>query len=509
MYLIGLDVGSTNWKAALYSVKGKLISAVDYPTPVRKDGRGNIYYDPKQLWKIYCTLIKKIAKKAGNPELIKAISIASMAEAGGLVDKNGQPVSSIIPWYDRRTIPQKNEILEKIKKEKVFEITGVNLSHIHSICKIKWFKSNEKKAFKKAAKWVCVPDYLVKRLSGVWATDYSIASRTALFDIRTKSWSKKMLSFAGIHESFLPQTFPPGTVVGNISKGAGMECGLSVNTKVVLGGHDHVVGSLGAGLFSQGKALDSIGTAESVCVPLNSIKNLKKYYKSGISFGCYTYGNMYYAMSGLYSAGGIIEWLRLHFYKENLDKNKAYKLMIKEADMSGPGSGGLILLPHWLGMGAPFGIREARGTIIGLTPETSRGDIVNAAYEGLSYEYRILMENIEQTIGFCIKQVVVIGGGSKNIIWLKRKANITGKNLVVVSSSETVCLGAALLAGLGSGLIKNPGGFIRIENRKQIQNSKKLKGFYADKYNEYIRIHRQIMPLWQKNHQHHKDSSLL
>ncbi|OGF47525.1 MAG: hypothetical protein A2452_02395 [Candidatus Firestonebacteria bacterium RIFOXYC2_FULL_39_67] len=498
MYLLGLDIGTTNWKANLYDLKGRLIISVSHPAPVKKDKSGNSYYDANQMWKIFCVLIRQAVIKVKNPELIKAISFASMAEAGCLADENGLPLTHIIPWFDKRTIPMMKKILRKISKKEIFGITGVNLTHIFSICKIIWFKEHERIAFKKAAKWVCVPDYLIKRISGEWATDYSIASRTALFDIKNKKWSKKMLDFAGIKESFLPKAFPSGTFVGNVTEKASKECGLSINTKVVLGGHDHVCGSLGAGLFSEGKALDSMGTAESICVPLENIDNLNKYFNSGFSFGCYTFGSMYYAMAGLYYSGGIIEWLMREYYETDQKKSKIYKTMIKDAKGSKPGSNGLYVLPHWLGIGAPYGLREAKGMIIGFHPDTTKGDLINAAYEGLAYEYRLLIETAEKTVGFKAKEIIVIGGGAKNKLWLKRKADILGRTLTVPEVSESVCFGAALLAGLGSNTIKDPVSFVNRNKKELIKAGKKLKDFYNNEYlNHYMRIYRQNLPYWK------------
>jgi len=496
MYLLGLDAGTTNWKANLYDLKGRLVFSVSCPAAVKKDKAGNSYYDAGEMWKLFCGLIRQAVKKAGRPERIKAVSFASMAEAGCLVDEAGLPLTEIIPWFDKRTVPQVEVVLRKISKKELFVITGLNFNYIFSLCKILWFKKYRKTAFKRAAKWVCVPDYLIKRLSGVWATDFSIASRTALFDLRAKKWSKKMLGLAGLKESFLPEVFPSGTVAGRVTKKAAGECGLSPETKVVLGGHDHLCGSLGAGLFSEGKVLDSIGTSETLAVPLKNITNLKKHFKSGISFGCYPYGGLYYAMSGLYYSGGLSEWLLREYYAPG-KKERLYEKMLEDAKSSRPGSNGLYLFPHWLGMGAPHRKRNARGMITGFSPETKRGDLVNAAYEGLSYEFRLLLETVEQTLGFKAQEIIVIGGGAKNKLWLKRKADILARNLTVPQIGEAVCFGAALLSGLGAGLIREPEKFAAKHKKELIKKDKKLTAFYNKEYQEHYRkLYLLNLPYW-------------
>ena len=499
MYLLGLDVGTTNWKANLYDLKGKLVVSVSQPTPVRKDKRGNSYYDAEEMWKIFSSLIREVSGKVKDPASITAVSFASMAEAGCLVDEDGLPLTHIIPWFDQRTMPEAEQILKRISKKEIFGMTGINLTYIYSICKILWFKKYEKTAFKKAAKWVCAPDYLIKRMSGKWATDYSIATRTALFDIKNKKWSKRLLKIIGIKESFLPQAYPSGTLIGNITEKASKECGLPVTTKVVLGGHDHICGSIGVGLFSEGKGLNSMGTTECVCIPLKKLDNLKKYFKSGFSFGCYTHGDMYYALAGIYYSSGIIEWLAREFYVKEKKKSKIYEAMIKDAKNSKPGSNGLYVFPHWLGIGVPFGLRDARGFVFGFQPNTTKGDLVNATYEGLSYEYRLLMETAEKELGFRTKELLVTGGGAKNKFWLKIKADILQKKLTVPLVPESVCFGAALLAGLGSGVIKDPKKFVNSYKKEVTKNTPKMKSFYDDQYkNHYMKIYRQNLPYWGK-----------
>lgn len=501
MYLLGLDIGTTNWKANLYDLKGRLVKSVSTPTPLRKDGRGNNYYDPGELWSTFCRLTKLIAGSVRAPEQIVSISFGSMAEAGLIVDASGKPLSHIIPWFDKRTLLQAEKLQKKISKETIFNITGINLQYIFSVCKILWLKENDNKAFKKAKKWLCVPDYLVYKFSGVMATDYSIASRTALFDLREKKWSKRMLKASGISEAFLPVALPSGTAVGNITAAASKECGLSVKTRVVLGGHDHLCGGLGAGIYKEGVFCDSMGTSESAVVPLKNLRNLKKYYKTGFSFGCYVFGGLYYAMSGIYLSGGLIDWLAGVFYggSAHRKKNELYELLIKDANSSVPGSGGLMVYPHWLGIGAPHVLRHARGVMAGFTPESKKEDIINAAFEGLAFEYRLTLETLEKAVNFKFKVIKTIGGGSRNRTLLQRKADIMGRDLLVPHVFESVCFGAALLGGLGAGVIKDPQELIKNFKQDIIRHDKKLFLYYNKYYKEhYLKLYANILPYWEK-----------
>jgi len=481
MYLLGVDIGTTNWKANLYDYNGKLIASAKIPTKVNKDKFGD-YYNPYILWKSFSQLTREILSKIKSPSSIKALSIASMAEAGLIIDKFGKPIYHIIPWYDKRTVKQKEWLEKKISKSNIFKITGLNLTYIFSALKIQWLKENVKRDFTRSSKWLCIPDFLNYKLTGEFATDYSIACRTALFDIKLKKWSKLMLDILEIKENFLPKTFPSGTVIGNITPKASEETGLTTSTRVVLGGHDHLCGSIGAGILEEGSLLDSIGTAESIVTVMHNLKCMNKIYKSGFSVGCYPYKELYYIMSGIYYSGGLIEWFIREFCNKNLDKEKIYNKLIKDAEKSKTGSNGIIVFPHWLGSTIPYRNLNSKGAILGLTPTVTKNDILNGIFEGLSFEFKQLLEVMEDTIDIKLNKIIVIGGGSKNKIWLKRKSNILGKRLIVPHINEAVSLGASLLAGIGIKDIKRPDDIIKNFNRKLIYPDKYSKKIYDNIY---------------------------
>ncbi len=456
MYLLGIDIGTTNWKANLYDYRRKRVASASLPTATRQDRKGRHYYSPGELWSSVCRLTRQIIRQIKDPSQIKAVGFASMAEAGLLVDSRGKPLTDIIPWYDNRSIKEKEFLEKKLGRFEIFKTTGLNLTHIYSATKILWLSRHERAVFKEASKWLCVPDYLINKLTGEYATDYSIATRTAAFDMRKKAWAPCMLEALGVKESFFPKASVSGAVVGAVTGKACEESGLAAGTKICLGGQDHIVGAFGAGIFKPGDLLDSMGTAEVLLAVVKEPRRLKEIYNSGFSMGCYAVDGLYYIMAGIYCSGGLTEWFMNEFYGSSLTAAEKYARLAEDLKTAGKGERGVLALPYWLGRGAPLKDAGAKGALLGLTARTTRADILLAIYEGLSFEFRQLVEAMEKSTRIPVNTISLIGGGTKNKFWLEKKADIIGRKLLLPLISESVCFGAALLAGAGSGEIEAP-----------------------------------------------------
>ncbi len=486
MYLLGIDIGTTNWKANLYNYRGKLVASASLPAATRIDKRGRHYYAPGELWSSVCRLTRQIARQINDPSEIKSVGFASMAEAGLLVDGSGKELTAIIPWYDNRSIPEKEFLEKKLGRFEIFKTTGLNLTHIYSATKILWLKKHERAVFKKASKWLCVPDYLINRFTGEYATDYSIATRTAAFDMKRKKWAPDILDALGVKENFFPKASVSGTVAGEVNEKASAESGLAEGTKICLGGHDHIVGAYGAGILKPGDLLDSMGTAEVLLSVVKEPRRLKQLYESGFSMGCYAVNGLYYIMAGIYCSGGLTEWFMSEFYGSSLSPEAKYARLGEDLKRAGKEEGEVLVLPYWLGRGAPLKDASAKGALLGLTAGTTRADILRAIYEGLSFEFRQLVEAMEGSTGIPVKSISLIGGGTRNKFWLEKKADIIGRKLLLPRRSESVCFGAALLAGAGSGEVAEPGKLMdAFKHEYIVANLKKHRAYeelYRGKY---------------------------
>lgn len=502
-YLLGIDIGTTNWKVCLFDTFGKTINVERTPTIVHHDKHGCAYYQPEEIWKQVCRLIRKTIRITGLRDQIRALAVASMGETGIPLDKNGKCVYPAIAWFDTRTEPQKQWFEKCLGNVPIYKITGLNLHYIYSANKILWLKSNHPDIYRRTVDWLCLPDYLVYRMTGEKVTEYTIASRTMLLDLKALTWSKKMLDVSGINERLLPRIVPSGTAVGKITKQASLDTGLSMDTIVVTGGHDHVCSSFAAGVTQPGKYLDSIGTAETVLTPVDKPVLTKNVFNTGLSYGMHVSKQQRYIKGGLYGSGGSIEWFIDRFYATNKStKNELYRMLINEATASVPGSRGIFFLPHLQGSCAPYRDVYSRAAFIGLTSKHNRSDIINSIFEGLCYQSRQLLETIEKVLNKKCGDVVVVGGATKNEHWMQVKANIFYRRLIMPQIDESASLGAAMLAGLGAGVYKNESELmneIKIA-KKYFKPNKSLTEIFDKRYEIFKNIYPALKGInWEIN----------
>lgn len=208
--LMAIDMGTTHIKVATFDLEGNLHTVEMSRTNTKSLGVGQAVYDPEEIWDSVVELLRKTAAQLGPGQRVLSISVASMGEAGLLLDEQDRPLTPIISWFDVRGKEVMEGWYEKISPEECFAITGLNYNYIYSLFKLLWYKQNQPEIFRQAVKWLCMPDYIYFRLTGEFATDYSIASRTMLFDIRQRKWSERLLQLAELDEELLPPAYQGG-----------------------------------------------------------------------------------------------------------------------------------------------------------------------------------------------------------------------------------------------------------------------------------------------------------
>ncbi len=471
MYLLGLDIGTTNCKAILFDVEKNEEIVYSRKTKTHYTKEGYVFFEPTEIWDSVCSLIQEVTGKVSHSCEIKGLSIASMAETGIPLDKKGTPVYHAIAWFDPRTKPQTEWWQNNFGSYKVYEITGLPLDYIFSVNKIMWIRENELDIYKRMKKWLCIPDFIIYKLTGEYVTDYSIASRTMALDIRNRAWSSEMLNAVEIDTAVMPPISPSGKIVGKVSSRASSETGLGRDTLVVTGGHDHLCGALAAGVYQEGQVLDSIGTSETILTVIKEPVLNKELFNFNLLCGCHVAKNRYYIAGGMPSAGLMLDWCKNEFTSEK-DKveEKVYQRLKEKAETIEAGSNGLFFLPHFRGSSTLYGDPASRGAFIGLREFHQKAHIVKSVIEGLCYESLSLMQVLESALGWKLSYFTAL---CKNDLWLKIKADVTGKILRILPNREPTALGAALLAGIGIGVYKN-----EVDALKKIDQ--KWKNIYPD-----------------------------
>lgn len=452
--LLGLDVGTSSLKAVAYDpVGGRVVAQAAEPTPQAHPRPERTEYDGALVWRGLSLCMRRVTEALPTSARVVAVAAASMGEAGLPLDAAGDPLHPIIAWHDPRSEPQAEFLRREIGSEALHRITGQQVRHVFAACKLLWLREHAPAVMERLALWLSMEDYALWRLSGVAATDYSMASRTMLFDQATAAWSDTMLSICGISADALPRPHPGATVIGHVTAPAAAQTGLAEGTPVVTGGHDHLCGALAAGAVETGRFLDSSGTAQSMLMPVECFHGGGGVFRAG--FSCYRHvlRGRYMIQGGLNTAGAALEWVvRLGATPASPDE---YEALMRAAEESGAGARGVFCLPYFRGSTSPTNDAAARAAFIGLHLSHTRGDMLRAVIEGLAYYLRSNLERMAQVGPAAPGYMLAIGGANRHPLVLQVKADVCNRPVVAPAVPEAVAVGAALLAGLGAGIFRD------------------------------------------------------
>jgi xylulokinase len=448
--LLGLDVGTTNLKVVAYAPeRGAIVAVARRPTRTHRPRPGWAEFDADELWADTALALREIMDRVASTT-VEGIAIGSMGESGVLLDEHMQPVAPMIAWYDRRTEDHAAWWRNAMDPWSIYQITGLIVDGKFSVNHLLWLREHTPERFGAARRWLCVPDFLAWKLCGEQVTDSSIASRTMLFDQRRRDWSDELLQRAAVPRSLMAPVAPGGTRVGKVTPQAAAQTGLSQDTSVVTGGHDHLVGAQGAGVVRPGHVLDSTGTAAALVQLADAFAPRQALFEAGLETYAFVRPGRYAILSALNLGGGAVDWLVRLLWG---DDDEANMLAFAAAEAAPLGSAGSLWLPHLLGSGTPHADPVSRAALIGLRPEHGRGHLMRSLLEGLAYWVRENLEVAEQYAGLAPhSEVIAIGGATRSPFWTQIKADVCARAFCVPEIEESVALGAALLAGIGAGV---------------------------------------------------------
>lgn len=435
--LLGIDIGTTHCKAALFTADGKQITIASTPSPVLNNETGYPYYEPEALWLAVRGIIGEVTKSQSLSD-IKAVGVASMAETGLLVDRTtGEPKTNFLPWFSKQA-----EALVTLVEEQAgdvaerFSITGIRPNYKCAVTKLLWLQQSDVSILDNAI-WLSAADYIVYRLTGVFTTDYSLAGRTYAFDIRHYQWDKDWLEYLGLPVEIFPKAQLAGTVYPSTD-----DC-LTPNTPVCVAGHDHVCAAFAAGTtLTPETMLDSMGTAETLLGSWKGHSLGQAEYESGLLFGCHVVPNTHYWMGSLSASGGSIEWLRNIFDDSPMSYEQIDSLL---ESINKPT--GILYYPYLAGSSSNGNVGAS---FIGLKQQHNRAYLLKAVIEGTAYEIEHIRNTVERILDLKTKRIVLVGGGTRSPVWIQVKADISGCDYYIYPFSEATLLGAAMVAGVGS-----------------------------------------------------------
>lgn len=436
LMLLGIDIGTTHIKARMYDEEGSFLGGVHRPTPTRRLPDGGAEYGASAIEQVVFEAIRQVSEQVGPPQ---AIGISSIGESGFLVDGAGEALVPAIAWFDGRTAPQAARWQARIDSADLFSRTGLHCAPLYSACKLEWLKENSPEAWKQAAGWLGIAEYLVFRMTGERVTDPSLASRTMLFRIDRDQWDQELCELAGVPIELLPPVHGAGTCSGGLMASVAREISVPEGVPVAVCGHDHVCGAFGAGATKPGEVVDSIGTAEACLLTLYGPPPNKAGFDMNLSVGRHVLPKGFYLATTLPESGAAVDWLLnlLDASEEDLSR------WTTRAKRLSPGEGGTFL-PVLQG-------ENSNMTLCALNKDGHPEHFLRAVLEGLTVEIDAALKRAAHATGIELAGLTLMGGGAKNVLWRQLKADASGLSVRAISDPECAARGAAMLAGVGDG----------------------------------------------------------
>ncbi|MBN2227987.1 MAG: xylulokinase [Candidatus Thorarchaeota archaeon] len=455
--VLAIDAGTTGVRAMFFEKSGKVAAKAYeefeslYPNPSWVEQRSESW------WEKACKTIQRCITQSNiSPEHVISISVTNQRETVVPIDENGKSLRNAIVWQDRRTVPQCEFIKKETPPAQVYSITGLTVDPYFTAPKILWIKEKEKSIFEKTHKFLLVHDYLIYRLSGELITDFSNASRTLLFDIRTADWSDVMMNTLDITREKLPSPVEPGTHVGTLTEKAAKDTGLKAGIPIIAGGGDQQCAALGVGVVREGMIKSTTGTGTFILAYSNTVRHDPA---RRVLCSRHVVPNAFVIEASMFTTGSALRWFRDNLGSEELaiaDETGAdpYDVITDCAKDVPAGSEGVIHIPHFVGAGAPNWNPHARGIFAGLALGHTRAHLMRAILEGVAYEIRTNID-VMRELGIPVKQVRVTGGAARSETWMQIQADILRIPVVRTQMEEATAVGAAILAFKGVNVFKS------------------------------------------------------
>ena len=497
-YFLAYDMGTSSVKAVLVDEKGNIMANAIGEYPLYMPHPGWVEQIPSDYWSAVCVTTRKMVEETKvDLHQIKGIIFSTQAMGIIPVTQDGEVLYPNITWVDGRAETQAKKAMNKFLGKSVFKaIVGIEITGKDVIPKLMWLKEVKPEIFDKTYKFLDVNGYMKYRCTGRMVAEWSGACSYA-FDLKKKDWERIFFKLTGIGTEKLPDLVKSTDLVGGLTEIAAQEMGLIPGIAVYGGCDDTQSAAVGTTAIGEGEA--HIYTGTSAWVGISTAKYPK--FKNGAV--CLQSANpeQNLVVGITESAGANTDWLIKTFYlteKQQMTEKELFAYIEEEAKSAPPGCDQLIVTPWFLGERCPVSTTTTRSTVFNMTHDHTRGHVVRAHFEGIAYNLRWALENMEKDFGFKVTQIKATGGGTHNDTWMQIIANITGREVLVASEPKMAgALGVAICAMIGSGTIQKFSDIHQIITIKQrFQPDLKDRKLYDNNYQTYKKLYSTLKHLY-------------
>ena len=472
--MIGLDLGTTNCKAVLLDEDGRVKAAASDGYRLQVPHPGWAEQDVRHVWEA----VKKVLRAvAGSPTPPRGICFSgAMHSLFPVADDAGTPMSNAMTWADARATAIYRSLIADTDTHALYRRTGCPVHSTYHLQRLRWWNRVEPETAEAAYLWVGLKDWILHALTGVWASDLSLASTTGLLNLQTLAWDTGVLRLAEVQPEQLPRLVSPSAVVGQLTSEAAAATGLPAGLPVIAGGSDGAMASFGTGIARPGQTVITVGTSGAVrkivgepwfdpgertfCYlltdrpPAPAVSSLKASdLLSSLKASDNAPDESLWFIGGAINNGGLaLQWVAEKLYPE-LAGPAAFEQLAADAASVPPGAEGVFLLPYFAGERSPHWAPKDKGMLYGLGMQHTRKHIARAAMEGVANclaDVWDAMYGSETTKG---EMVRLTGGITRTPLWAQTLADMLGVPLMALEVADTSATGAALLGMHALGLI--------------------------------------------------------
>ena len=450
MSLLGIDVGTSGCKAVAFTLDGRPLATAYEEYDIERPRPGWAELDARAVWAKVKRCIAIVAV-ASRSDPITALAVSSLGEAAVPVGAGVEALGGSILSFDARGEEYLPGLRAGLGDDRCFEITGNTLGNHFGLTKLMWLRHHDPGLYDRTQSFLPWSSFVAHMLGAEPVVDFSLANRLLLFDLDRRQWSREIVTLADLDAAKLPTTAPAGVRLGRVAPRVAEETGLPAGVAIILGAHDQCANAVGCGVVEPGRALWGMGTFICAVPVYRERPGAAPMVALGLNVEHHAAPGRY--VTFIYNQGGsLVKWYRDTFAAADRDAARrsgadVYANLLAEAP---PGPSGLLVLPHFTATGPPEFISGSSGAIVGLRLETSRGEVLKGILEGTTMYLRQSIEALPRA-GITATEFRVAGGGSRSDLWVQTCADIVGRPFLRPRVTEAGALGAAILAGVGSG----------------------------------------------------------
>ena len=454
-YLLGIDIGTSACKAAVFDENGRVIASANADYPVYYPHEGWAEQDAEDWYRGVCLALDRLWS-AGDvkPAEIAAVGVDGQGWSAIALDRYGKPLCRTPIWMDTRAKAECDYLKNKLGEDRIFRVSGNGMNPSYTTPKVLWYRKHLPGVYEKTDKILHANGYIGYRLTGAITDDICDAYGWHCFDMRRGRWDPDMARELEIPAGFLPELVNCDTVIGTVTRYAAAETGLCEGTPVVAGGLDAACGTLGAGVIHDGETQEQGGQAGGMSICLDRYLADPR-----LILSFHVIPGRWLLQGGTTGGSGVMRWFEQEFAGEERLRAEtsgvsSLNQLNELAEKVAPGSDGLIFLPYMNGERSPIWNEHAKGVFYGLDFTKTKGHMVRACMEGVAFSLRHNLDAAKEA-GADVKVLRAVGGAANSLLWTQLKADVTGLPIAVPASDTATALGTAMLAGVGVGYYRD------------------------------------------------------